>query len=129
MLAAGKNATVDGSVLIGRSCDTISTMAAQVIHRPAMDHPASSMLHIPSTLPDNPGMDIPQVAHTYAYTATAAMRKDWNGYPQVLGGVNEYQVCAGASTGGTVKKEVEELTPWPKTALGGFYYDAGAGKM
>ena len=120
MLAAGKKATVDGSVLIGRSCDTISTMAAQVIHRPAMDYSVPSVLHIPSTLPDNPGMDIPQVAHTYAYTATAAMRKDWNGYPQVLGGVNEYQVCAGASTGGTVKKEVEELTPWPKTVLGDF---------
>ncbi len=119
MLAAGKKATIDGSVLVGRSCDTISTMAAQIIHRPAKDYKLQETLHIPSTLPNNPGMNIPQIAHTYAYTASVAVRKDWN-YPQVLGGVNENQVCAGASTGGTVKREVEELSPWPETALGDF---------
>jgi len=119
MLAAGKKATVDGSVLIGRSCDTISTMAARIIHRPAQDHPVPSTLHIPSTLPDHPGVDIPQVAHTYAFTASAELRPDWD-YPLVLGGINEHQLCAGASTGGMVRDEVEALTPWPHDALGDF---------
>lgn len=117
MLASGKKATTDGSVLVARSCDTPSTMAARFIHHPAEDHPVPSTLHISSMLPGHPGVDIPQVAHTYAYTAAIGIRNEWT-YPQVLGGVNEHQLCAGASTGGMVRDEVEALTPWPYTALG-----------
>jgi dipeptidase len=38
----------------------------------------------------------------------------------VMGGINEYQVSAGASTGGWVKEIVEQLTPWPETVIGDF---------
>ena len=38
----------------------------------------------------------------------------------ISGGINEFQLSAGASTGGWVKPEVAKLTPWPDTVIGDY---------
>ena len=35
----------------------------------------------------------------------------------VAGGINEFQLSAGSSSGGWVKSEVNALTPFPETVL------------
>jgi dipeptidase len=115
MIAAGKKATVDGSVLVARNCDSNSTEAQRIISVPRRTYPNGSRIGIP----DSNGFRIPQVPETYAYTCTLRT-KPGDELPMVSGGVNEFQVCAGASTGGWVKKEVEALTPWPETAIGDY---------
>jgi dipeptidase len=119
MLAAGKKATVDGSVLVGRNCDAVATMASQLISVPAKEHPQPSTVQIPSTIPGKSGIELPQVARTYAYSAIVANRAAW-GIPMALGGINEFQVSAGASTGALVNDKVEKISPWPETVVGDF---------
>ena len=119
MLAAGKKATLDGSVLVGRNCDAVATMATQLISVPAREHSLPSLIQIPSTIPGKSGIELAQVARTYAYTAVVANRKTWE-MPMVLGGINQYQVSAGASTGALVNDKVEKISPWPETVVGDF---------
>ena len=65
---------------------------------------------------------------TYAYTAVLHIAAE-EFYPVNMGGINEFQLSAGASTGGSVKPEVEKLTPWPDTVAGRHPDDAGAGAL
>jgi dipeptidase len=69
-------------------------------------------------IPECP-MSIPQVEETYGYTAIARVI-DGETLEMISGGINEFQVSAGASTGGWVKPEVAQLTPWPDTVLGDY---------
>lgn len=115
MLAAGKKATADGSVMVARNCDSNSTEAQRIVSVPRMKHKAGEMIRIP----DSKNMVIPQVEETYAYTAIIRM-VDGDDIGMVAGGINEFQMSAGASTGGWVKPEVAKLTPWPDTVIGDY---------
>ncbi len=130
MIAAGKKATQDGSVLVARNCDSVSTDALRIVSVPRRRHAPGSRLEIPVSR-EKPNAEavasgwvarpvsLPQVEETYAYTA--AMRYvPGDSMGMVMGGINEHQVSAGASTGGWVKDEVEVLTPWPETVIGDF---------
>lgn len=113
MMAAGKKATADGSVMVARNCDSNSTEAQRVASFPRRQYPKGSMLRIP----DSNNLVLPQVEETYAYTCTMRT-KPGDEIHMISGGVNEFQLSAGASTGGWVKREVEALTPWPETVVG-----------
>ena len=130
MIAVGKAASVDGSVLVARNCDSVSTDALRVVSVPRNHHAAGTMLEIPVSRerPNDEAVaagwtarpvSIPQVEETYAYTATMRFVPG-DSMGMALGGINEHQLSAGASTGGWVKEEVERLTPWPETVLGDF---------
>jgi dipeptidase len=115
MLAVGKKASADGSVMVARNCDSNSTEAQRIVSVPRMKHEAGEMIRIP----DSNHMVIPQAEVTYAYTAIIRM-VDGDDISMVAGGINEFQMSAGASTGGWVKPEVEKLTPWPDTVIGDY---------
>ena len=112
MLAAGKKATADGSIMVARNCDAYNESQV-VVSVPRRKHAPGTMIKNS----ENRRVDIPQVEETYAYTAVLHTASE-DTYPVNMGGINEFQLSAGASTGGAVKPEVEKLTPWPDTALG-----------
>jgi len=130
MIAAGKKATVDGSVLVARNCDSVATDALRVVSVPRRVHAPGSTVSIPVSreLPNDDTVvsgwkarpiSLPQARETYAYTA--AMRfVPGDEMGMVMGGINEHQVSAGASSGGWVTDVVERLTPWPETVIGDF---------
>jgi dipeptidase len=115
MLAAGKKATVDGSTLVARNCDSNSTEAQRIVSVPRIKHQPGEVIRIP----DSNNIVLPQEEETYAYTAIIRM-VDGEDIGMAAGGINEFQLSAGASTGGWVKKEVADLTPWPDTVIGDF---------
>jgi dipeptidase len=115
MLAAGKKATADGSTMVARNCDTNSTEAQRIVSVPRIKHQPGEMIRIP----DSKNVVIPQVAETYAYTAIIRMI-DGEDIGMVAGGINEFQLSAGASSGGWVSKKVADLTPWPDTVIGDY---------
>lgn len=115
MLAAGKKATVDGSTFVARNCDSNSTEAQRIVSVPRIKHQPGEVIRIP----DSNNVVLPQVDETYAYTAIIRMI-DGEDIGMVAGGINEFQMSAGASTGGWVKKEVADLTPWPDTVIGDY---------
>ena len=130
MIAAGNKATVDGSVFVARNCDSVSTDALRIVSVSRRVHTPGSTVVIPVSreLPNDVTVasgwkarpiTLPQVRETYAYTA--AMRfVPGDEMGMVMGGINEHQVSAGASSGGWVKDVVERLTPWPETVIGDF---------
>jgi dipeptidase len=115
MLAVGKKASADGSVMVARNCDSNSTEAQRIVSVPRKKHAPGEMIRIP----DSKNMVIPQVEETYAYTAIIRM-VDGDDIGMAAGGINEFQLSAGASTGGWVKPIVNELTPWPETVIGDY---------
>jgi len=115
MMAVGKKASVDGSVMVARNCDSNSTEAQRIVSVPRLKHKPDEMIRIP----DSKNMVIAQVEETYAYTAIIRM-VDGEDIGMVAGGINEFQMSAGASTGGWVRPEVAELTPWPETVIGDY---------
>ena len=115
MIAAGKKATIDGSTFVARSCDSNPTEAQRIISEPRKRHQPGEMIPIP----DSNNMQVPQVEETYAYTAVLRIAPT-DAYPMNAGGINEFQVSVGASTGGWVKDKVAELTPWPDTVIGDY---------
>ncbi len=115
MLAVGKKASADGSVMVARNCDSNSTEAQQVVSVPRKKHKPGETIRIP----DSKNMVIPEVEETFAYTAIIRVAEGEE-ISMSAGGINEFQLSAGASTGGWVKPEVDELTPWPDTVLGDY---------
>jgi len=130
MMVAGRQATTDGSVLVARNCDSVSTDALRVISVPKRTYAEGAQVHIPVSR-ERPNDEtiasgwtarpvvIEQVPETFAYTAVMRFVPG-DSMGMVMGGINEFQVSAGASTGGWVKPKVEELTPWPETVIGDF---------
>lgn len=115
MIAAGKNATVDGSTLVARNCDSNSTEAQRIVSMPRIQHKKGEMIFIP----DSNNMQVPQIEETYAYTAVLRIAPN-DKYPMNAGGINEFQLTVGASTGGGIKEKVDKLTPWPDTVIGDY---------
>jgi dipeptidase len=115
MIAVGKKASADGSVMVARNCDSNSTEAQRIVSVPRMKHAVGEMIRIP----DSKNVVIPQVEETYAYTAIIRM-VDGEDIGMAAGGINEFQLSAGASSGGRVNAKVAELTPWPDTVIGDY---------
>jgi dipeptidase len=114
MLAAGKKATADGSVMVARNCDTNSTEAQRILSVPRKTHAPDDTIKIPDSI-----TTIPQVPVTYAYSAIARVVNGAD-IEMVAGGINEFQVSAGASSGGQVSLKVSALTPFPATVIGDY---------
>src|SRR5208337_2648544 len=90
MMAVGKAATSDGSVMVARSCDALGDFAQKLLAVPRKKHATGETLKFQSL-----GMEIPQVKETYSYVSVMAVRDGLN--LEANGGINEFQVCAGAS--------------------------------
>ena len=111
--AAGKDATIDGSVIVARSQDSQGSDAHRIIHVPRMTHEPGETIKFPS------GVEIPQVRETYEYVSVAKFVEGLS-LELNMGGVNEYQVCTGASSGSQVNEKLEKLSPVMKTATGDY---------
>ena len=91
-LLAGKKATTDGSVMVTYAADS-HNLYGMLTHTPAADHPKGAMREVVDWDTGKPLGKIPQPAHTY----------------NVVGNMNEHQVCIGESTWGG-HKELEDTT-------------------
>lgn len=115
MIAVGKKASADGSTMVARNCDSNSTEAQRIIAYPRKKHQPNKMIRIP----DSNDVKVPQVEETFAFVAITRY-VDGDDIGMVAGGVNEFQLSAGASTGGWLKKEVEDISPMPETVIGDY---------
>jgi dipeptidase len=114
MMAAGKKATADGSVLVARSCDAPGgDDVLQIRAIPRKSHDSEEIILIPETR----GTKIPQISETYAYLAAVMVVDDVDIY-EIEGGINEHQVSAGASTGGWLNTEARRVCRKSSTSLG-----------
>lgn len=115
MIAVGKKASADGSVMVARTSDWISTKAERIVSVPRKKHSPGEMIRIP----ESKNVILPQVNETYAFTAITLM-VDGDDLGEVAGGVNEFQLSAGASTGAIINEKVEKLCPEPETVTGDY---------
>ena len=99
-LIVGKNATADGSVLLGHNEDLGDNSAQHIIVVPRKQHLPEEEFELYS------GGTIPQVEETYAYIATRVFDIDY--IPgTITSGINEYQV----SIGNNMTYSRDELIP------------------
>lgn len=91
-LIAGKKASADGSVMVTYAADSHS-LYGMLNHTPAARHPKGAMRKVVEWDTSKPLGEIPQVAQTY----------------NVVGNMNEHQVCIGESTWGG-KEELVDTT-------------------
>jgi len=124
MLAAGKRATVDGSVLVARSEDAAhGNHVLRVVAVPRKKHKSSEMIVFEKmgdtglALP--PGVEIPQVPETYSYVGVVGVIEGEK-ISITAGGINEFQVCAGPSSGGYLNKKTEQASPEMPTSIGDY---------
>jgi len=116
MMAAGKRATADGSVLIARSCDaTGGDDVVQVLAVPRRSHEPRETIRIPGA----DGVELPQVPQTYAYLGIMMVIEGAD-IAEAEGGVNEHQVADGASTGGWLNPEAQRVCPTMTTSIGDY---------
>lgn len=87
-IIAGKQTTADGHVLIGANNDWPG-YPGHIHHAPARSHPPGSRHRLVG------GMEIPQVARTFAYTCTTTAYETGHLTESWWGGVNENQVAVG----------------------------------
>lgn len=106
MIAAGKSATADGSVMVARTCDAVGERVHQVLAIPRRKHGPSEMLRIRKF----EGLEIPQVPETYAHLAVMEVAEGEN-FHHTNAGINEFQVSAGASSGGYLNDQAAKVTP------------------
>lgn len=116
MLAAGKKATADGSVLVARSCDASGgDDVVQVLAVPSKKQKHDEMIKIPIA----EGVDLPQIPITFAYLGIMRVHEGAE-ISEANGGINEFQVSAGASTGGWLNEKTQKLSPKLPTSIGDY---------
>ena len=115
MIAAGKAATKDGCVMVARSCDALGDYVQQILAVPRKKHQTSEKLRFPFS----DGVEIGQVSETYAYVGITSVLEGEEIHT-VQGGINEFQVCAGASSGGVLSKKAETVCPRMSTSIGDY---------
>lgn len=91
-LIAGKKASADSSVMVTYTADS-HNLYGMLTHTPATDHPKGAMRKVVEWDTNKPLGEIPQVPHTY----------------NVIGNMNEHQVCIAESTWGG-HKELTDTT-------------------
>ncbi len=116
MMAAGRLATADGSVMVARSCDAHggdASLKTLAVSRKRHDPGEVIRFH------ESQMVTIPQIPQTYAYIAVLS---DIEGreIAEAEGGINEFQVSAGASSGGALNKKAQEVCPKMPTSLGDY---------
>ena len=116
MMAAGKKATADGSVIAARSCDAHGgDDVTQVLAVPRRSHEPGKII----TIPEAGGTRIPQVEETYAYLGIMLVSENVDLH-EAEGGVNEFQLAAGTSTGGWLNPRAQKLCPEMPTSVGDY---------
>jgi dipeptidase len=116
MMAAGKLATADGSVLVARSCDaTGGDDVVQVLAVPRKGHEPEETIRIPGAK----GVELPQVPETFAYLGIMMVIKGAD-IAEAEGGVNEHQVVAGTSTGGWLNPDAKRVCQRVPTSIGDY---------
>jgi dipeptidase len=116
MMAAGRKATTDGSVLVARSCDASGgDDVVQVLAVPGRKHETGETIRIPGA----EGVELPQVPETYAYLGIMMVTEGAD-IAEAEGGVNEYQVVAGTSTGGWLNPRAQEVCRRVPTSIGDY---------
>ena len=112
MVAAGRRATADGSVLVARSCDAHGgDDVVQVLKRPRMRYEPGETIKIPGE--ETP--TIPQAPETYSYLGIMMVTEGAD-IAEAEGGVNEHQVVAGTSSGGYLNSRAQEAcSQWPNS--------------
>jgi dipeptidase len=116
MMAAGKEATADGSVLVARSCDaTGGDDVVQVLAVPGKRHEPGETIRIPGA----EEVVLPQVSETFAYLGIMMVTEGAD-IAEAEGGVNEHQVVAGTSTGGWLNPEAQKKCPTMPTSVGDY---------
>lgn len=116
MMAAGRKATVDGSVIVARSCDsTGGDDVVQIIAVPKKRHRSEEII----TIPEAGGTRLPQVDETYAYIGVMMIAENVDIH-EAEGGINEHQVAAGASTGGWLNLKAQGYCPKMPTSVGDY---------
>jgi dipeptidase len=116
MMAAGKKATADGSVLVARSCDLSGgDDVVQVLAVPRVKHGPGEKIRIPGA----EGVELAQVPETYAYLGVMSVLEGAD-IAMAAGGVNEHQVVAGTSTGGWLNPEAQKKCKKPATSVGDY---------
>lgn len=116
MMTAGKMATEDGSVIVARSCDsTGGDDVVQVLAVPRKSHNPGKMIRIPEA----GGTQVAQVEETYAYLGVMMVAENVDIH-EAEGGINEYQMTAGASTGGWLNPKAQKLCPIMSTSVGDY---------
>jgi len=116
MMAVGKNATADGSVLVARSCDaTGGDDVIQVLAIPQKKHEPEETLIIPGA----EGIELHQLTLTYAYLGIMMVTEGAD-LAEAEGGINEHQVVAGTSTGGLLNPEAQKVCYSVPTSIGDY---------
>ena len=115
MIAAGKAATTDGCVMVARSCDAFGDYVQQVLAVPRKKHQSNEKLRFPLS----EGIEIAQIPETYAYLGIMSV-VEGEAIHTVQGGINEFQVSAGASSGGVLSKRAELVCPKMPTSIGDY---------
>jgi len=113
IIGVGKNASVDGSVLLGRSCDGDGDSVQQLLTVPRKKHVSGAKIPF-----EKSGIEIPQVSETYAYVSVMTMEEGVT-VPQTQGGINEFQVSIGAA-GGPLNPKAEAVCPNMPTSIGDY---------
>jgi dipeptidase len=115
MIAAGKKATADGSVLVARSPDALGDCAEQILAVPRKEHENDEVIEF--KLSQN--LKISQVPETYAYIGLMHILEGED-LSTAHGGINEFQVTAGASTGGLLNSKALEVCPRMPKSIGDY---------
>ena len=96
---------MDGSVLVARSCDsTGGDDLMQIRAVPRMTHESDELIEIPGAK----GIKLPQIKSTNAYVSILEVT-DGVDIDGVNGGINEFQVSAGASSGGVFNEKTKKI--------------------
>ena len=116
MMAAGKKATLDGSVLVARSCDSSGgDDVVQVLAVKRRKHEQGETIRIPGAKE----VVLPQVSETYGYLGIMMVTEGCD-IAEAEGGVNEHQVVAGTSTGGWLNQKAQDVIPIMPTSVGDY---------
>lgn len=108
----GKDVSVDGSVMLGRTEDITSYSSKRFTVHPASDHAEDEMFK------DAHGLTFPMPEHTYRYTATpASEHKGIGSAPFGAAGFNELGVAATSTITAYPNERVIDADPFVKNGL------------
>lgn len=108
----GKDASMDGSVMLGRTEDNDSASCKRFIVHPAADHEKGELYTTHSGF----SMEYPE--HTFRYSALPNSANEEEGeYPYGAGGFNEYGVAATSTVSADPSEKAIEADPYTETGL------------
>jgi dipeptidase len=102
MVLVGKQATVDGSVLMSYSNDWDGKGASHVISAPRLQHKPGEVTKLSN------GAEIPQAEVSYSYIGNELF---WTDHATFENGINEHQVAICFGTAVQVSPKVQEVDP------------------